>query len=239
MKTDHDNPCVKDTLFLITARGGSKGIPHKNILPFAGKPLILHSVDHARKAGAADCDICVSTDSDEIMDVVRGAGLEVPFKRPDELASDTAGSYEVILHALDYYRRKGIDYRKVVLLQPTSPLRTPDDILGAMQMWNENLDMVVSVRPARTNPYYNAFETDSTGMLHISKGDGHYTRRQDAPEVWEYNGAVYVISSDSLRKGPMSDFKKIRPYVMPEKRSVDLDSPLDWTIAENIYLSQK
>ena len=94
--------------------------------------------------------------------------------------------------------------------------------------------MVVSVCPAKTNPYYGAFETDAKGLLHISKGDGRYTRRQDAPEVWEYNGAVYVMTVASLLRGPMSDFRRIVPSVMPSERSVDLDTPLDWEIAEHI-----
>lgn len=219
-------------LYLIPARGGSKGIPGKNIKPFMGKPLICHAIDQARAAGADDCDICVSTDSDEIMKTVEDYGLKVPFKRPAHLATDTAGSYGVILHALEWYGEKGDDYDLVVLLQTTSPLRTASDIRGAIALWTPETDMVVSVCEAATNPYYNAFETDIEGNLHISKGDGHYTRRQDAPKVWEYNGAVYVMKAESLRRMPMSEFPVRRPYVMPTERSVDLDTPADWARAE-------
>lgn len=221
-------------LYLIPARGGSKGIPGKNIKPFAGKPLICRSIDHARGAGAKDEDICVSTDSETIKKVVEDYGLHVPFMRPASLATDTAGSYEVILHALDWYAERGVRYDGVVLLQPTSPLRIPEDITGAVAQWMPGIDMVVSVCEAATNPYYNAFETDAEGNLHISKGDGHYTRRQDAPKVWEYNGAVYVMSADSLRKMPMSRFPVRRPYFMPSSRSVDLDTPADWARAEDL-----
>ena len=94
--------------------------------------------------------------------------------------------------------------------------------------------MVVSVKEAATNPYYNAFETDADGYLRISKGPGTYTRRQDAPKVWEYNGAVYVINPESLRAKPMGLFEKRRMYPMPTDRSVDLDTPLDWLLAENL-----
>lgn len=226
------------TLYLITARGGSKGIPGKNIKPFCGKPLICHSIDHARAAGAADEDICVSTDSEEIKSVAEAYGLEVPFLRPAELATDKSGSYGVILHALKWMQDHGREYDRVVLLQPTSPLRTADDIAGAEALWTPECDMVVSVCPAKTNPYYNAFETDADGMLHISKGPGTYTRRQDAPDVWEYNGAVYVMTAGSLLKGPMSGFKRIKPYPMPSERSVDLDTPLDWQIAENLFIKK-
>ncbi len=228
------------TLFLITARGGSKGIPGKNIKPFCGLPLICHSIDHARACGAADADICLSTDSEEIADVARAYGLEVPFLRPAALASDTAGSYGVIMHALDWHEReRGVRYDRVVLLQPTSPLRTPDDIRDAIALWTPECDMVVSVREARTNPYYNAFEQDAAGYLHISKGEGGYTRRQDAPAVWEYNGAVYVMTADALRRGPMSGFKRVIPSPMASERSVDLDTPLDWTIAESLRQAGK
>lgn len=221
-------------LYLIPARGGSKGIPGKNIKDFLGKPLICHAIDQAREAGALDADICVSTDSDEIRKVVESYGLKVPFMRPDYLATDTAGTYGVILHALDWYKEHGMDYDLVVLLQTTSPLRRSEDITGALQMWKPGTDMIVSVCEAATNPYYNAFETDADGNLHISKGDGHYTRRQDAPKVWEYNGAVYVMNVESLRKMPYSDFPVRRPYIMPSDRSVDLDTPSDWLRAEEL-----
>lgn len=221
------------TLFIIPARGGSKGIPGKNIRPFLGKPLICHSIDHAR-AFAEDADICVTTDSEEIAATARDYGLDVPFLRPAELATDGAGTHEVLLHALDFYRDRGIEYERVVLLQPTSPLRTPADIRKAIDLWTPQVDMVVTVCPAATNPYYNAFETDADGYLHISKGEGGYTRRQDAPAVWEYNGAVYVITAASLRAMHMSKFPKRIPSPMDAAASVDLDTPLDWMIAESL-----
>lgn len=222
------------TLYLITARGGSKGIPGKNIKPFMGKPLVCHSIDHARAAGAADCDIMLSTDSPDIRKVAEDYGLAVPYKRPVSLGSDTTSSYDVILDAVQWQHARGRFYDLVVLLQPTSPLRTAEDIENAMRLWRPGIDMVVSVREARSNPYYGTFEADARGMLHISKGDGRYTRRQDAPKVWEYNGAVYVISIPSLLRQRMSDFRYIVPSEMPACRSVDLDTPLDWEIAERL-----
>lgn len=220
-------------LYFIPARGGSKGIPGKNIKPFAGKPLICHSIDQAR-AFAADADICLSTDSPEIAAVAENYGLAVPFLRPAALATDSATTQDAIIHALDFYRDRGIDYDTVVLLQPTSPLRTVEQIAGATELYRDGIDMVVSVREAATNPYYNAFETDSEGYLHISKGEGLYTRRQDAPKVWEYNGAIYVINSASLRRMPMGRFPRRVMFPMPAESSVDLDTPLDWLTAESI-----
>lgn len=219
-------------LYLITARGGSKGIPGKNVKEFLGLPLVCHSIRQAREAGAEDCDICLSTDSEEIKQAAENYGLEVPFIRPDYLSTDTAGSYDVILHALEFYCSQGRDYDLVVLLQPTSPLRTAEDIRGAVELWHDGLDMVVSVREARTNPYINAWQPDGEGLLHRMMGDGKKVRRQDAPEVLEYNGAVYVMSADSLRSKPMSEFDRIFPYRMPAERSVDIDTPLDWKLAE-------
>lgn len=227
-----------DTLWLIPARGGSKGIPRKNVKPFCGRPLVCRAVDQALQCAAPGDTVFVSTDSQEIKEAAESCGIKVPFLRPESLASDTASSYDVILHALNEFALQGKLFEKVVLLQPTSPLRTVEDIRNAVALWSPGIDMVVSVCEAKTNPYYNGFETDSEGMLHISKGDGHYTRRQDAPKVWEYNGAVYVMTVKSLLSSPMSAFKKIVPSVMPSSRSVDLDTPTDWLIAETLFRQQ-
>ena len=226
------------TLYVIPARGGSKGIPHKNIKPLAGKPLIGYSIDVARQL-AADDDICLTTDDPEIAATAESMGLNVPFLRPASLATDTCGTYEVLIHALDFYRDRGIDYDTLVLLQPTSPMRTADDVRAAMALYSPDIDMVVTVKEAASNPYYNCYETDNDGFLHISKGDGGYTRRQDAPKVWEYNGAVYVINVESLRRMPVSAFTRRRMSVMPAERSVDLDTPVDWLIAEKLIENSK
>lgn len=226
------------TLYVIPARGGSKGIPHKNIKPLAGKPLIGYSIDVARQL-AADDDICLTTDDPEIAATAESMGLNVPFLRPASLATDTCGTYDVLIHALDFYRDRGIDYDTLVLLQPTSPMRTADDVRAALALYSPDIDMVVTVKEAASNPYYNCYETDNDGFLHISKGDGGYTRRQDAPKVWEYNGAVYVINVESLRRMPLSAFTRRRMSVMPAERSVDLDTPVDWLIAEKLIENSK
>ncbi len=224
------------TLYVIPARGGSKGIPHKNIRPLAGKPLIGYSVDVARQL-ADDADICVTTDDPAIAAVVEAMGLKVPFLRPAELATDKSGTYEVLLHALDFYEQRGIHYDCLVLLQPTSPLRTADDVRRAMALYSDDIDMVVTVKEAVSNPYYNCYETDADGYLTISKGDGSFTRRQDAPKVWEYNGAVYVINTASLRRCPLGQFRRRRMSEMDAARSVDLDTELDWLVAEKMMES--
>lgn len=221
------------SLVIIPARGGSKGIPRKNIKPFNGKPLIYYAIDCAR-AICSDEDICVSTDDSEIISVVEQYGLKVPFVRPAELATDTAGTYEVLLHALDFYEKQGCHYDTVVLLQNTSPFRRAEQVKEALGLYNEKVDMVVSVKECAANPYYCVFEEDANGYLHVCKGDGNIFRRQDAPKVYEYNGAIYIINPESLKHQHMHQFKKRVKYVMDEMSSFDLDTMTDWKIAEMI-----
>ena len=225
------------SLWLIPARGGSKGIPDKNIKPFCGESLVGRSISQALECAGPNDTIFVSTDSDQIKCEAEKKGIEIPFLRPDELATDTASTYSAIIHALREFKKKKKEFEKVVLLQPTSPLRLKEDIVNSIDLWHPDIDMVVSVNLSKANPYFNLFETDKDGFLKISKGTGDYTRRQDAPEVWVYNGAVYVMTVNSLLKGPMSGFRKIIPYHMPQSRSIDLDTPEDWEIAERIYKS--
>lgn len=222
-----------NTLVIIPARGGSKGIPGKNIKLLGRKPLIGYSIDAARSI-ADDSHICVTTDDDHIIETVENYGLHVPFKRPAELATDTAGTYAVLLHALKFYEDKGERFDAIVLLQATSPFRTGKHIKEAIKLYSKDIDMVVSVKETDSNPYYICFEDDENGMLHISKGDGNYIRRQDCPPVYEYNGAIYIINTDSLKAKPLNKFTKRVKYVMDREHSVDLDTMMDWMIAEYI-----
>ncbi|MDE7135952.1 MAG: acylneuraminate cytidylyltransferase family protein [Muribaculaceae bacterium] len=217
-------------LVIIPARGGSKGIPHKNIVDLCGRPLIAYTIDVAKQI-APVCNILLSTDDPQIAATAEAEGLEIKYMRPAELATDTAGSREVILHAMDWADNNAINYNCVVLLQPTSPLRTVEDIKGAMSKYSPSVDMVVTVKDASSNPYYNCFEINRKGVLKISKGKGLYTRRQDAPPAYEYNGAVYVINPQSIRNMPMGSFPRKIPSIMPQERSVDIDSNLDLAIA--------
>lgn len=220
-------------LVIIPARGGSKGIPHKNIKPLNGKPLIHYTIDEAREI-VNDEDICVSTDDPEIIRCVEDYGLKVPFVRPEELATDTAGTYEVLLHALNFYEKQGRHYDAVLLLQNTSPFRKSGQIKEALKLYNDKVDMVVSVKECAANPYYCVFEENADGYLHVCKGDGNIFRRQDAPKVYEYNGAIYIINTESLKHQHMHQFKKRIKYVMDEISSFDLDTMIDWKIAEMI-----
>ena len=226
-------------LYLIPARGGSKGVPGKNIRLLGGRPLIAHSIGHALEVADRE-DVVVSTDSEEIKGAAIEAGARVPFLRPVELASDTAGSREVMLHAIDYLSAKGENYDTIVLLQPTSPLRDPADIRRAVEIYKESgADMVVSVAEARTNPYYNAFETDNDGFLKISKGEGNLTRRQDAPKVWEFTGAIYVIKVSALREKSITKFDRILPLPTKRETAIDIDEEMDFLVCEEMIKKRK
>lgn len=224
------------TLFLIPARGGSKGVPGKNIRPLGGIPLIEYSIRDALAVAESAEDVVVSTDSSEIADISRKAGASVPFMRPEELATDTAASRDVMIHALDFLKYSGTKYDSLVLLQPTSPFRNPEDIRKGLRLFEEQRpDMVVSVKQASTNPYYNAYECDADGLLRISKGDGMITRRQDAPPVWEFDGSIYIIDPSSLRKFPsLGRMERILPLPNSVNHNVDIDTELDFIIADHL-----
>ena len=225
-------------LVIIPARGGSKGIPHKNIKLLNGKPLIHYTIDEAREI-VDDDDICVSTDNPEIIKCVEDYGLVVPFVRPKELATDTAGTYEVLLHALNFYEKQGRHYDIVLLLQNTSPFRKAQQIKDALKLYNNDIDMVVSVKECASNPYYCVFEEDNNGYLHVCKGDGNIFRRQDAPTVYEYNGAIYIINAEKLKTTHIHRMQKRVKYVMDDLSSFDLDTMWDWQMAENIIEQNK
>lgn len=222
-------------LFIIPARGGSKGIPRKNIKPLAGRPLIAYTLDVAKECRQRFGGyILVSTDDSEIAQTVRALGVEVDYMRPAALGGDSVGSREVMLDAMDWAEARGIHFDCVVLLQPTSPLCTADDVVATLQAYEAapGADMAVTVCLSDANPYYNLFETDADGSLRICKGDGLLTRRQDAPPVYQFNGAVYAIRPSSLRQMPLGAFPMRVPVVMPASRSLDLDTPADWARAE-------
>ncbi len=217
-------------LYLIPARGGSKGIPHKNIKLLNGKPLIQYSIEVAREL-ADDSDICLSTDDPQIKAVAEGLGLKVPFLRPDYLASDTAGSSDVIVHALDFYAQQGKDYDVVVLLQPTSPLRTVQNVKDCLSLYTAEYDMVTTVKESSVSAVL--CKENSQGYLEQVIG-GNNVRRQDAEKIYEYNGAVYVINVKAVKEKGLGGFSKIKKCIMSEENSVDIDTMLDWQITEII-----
>lgn len=224
---------MKNVLVLIPARGGSKGIPYKNIKLLNDKPLIYYTLDLV-KGIIPDEDVCVSTDDENIIKVVEEYGIKVPFVRPEKLASDTASSLDVILHALKFYQEKGKEYDYTLLLQPTSPLRTKAQLQECLdKIDKEDFEMIVSVKLTEVNPYYMLAEEDKNGILRKSK-EANFTRRQDCPDVWEYNGAFYLINNQVLLEKKDLALLEKKKLVMDAIHSVDIDTSLDWIIAESI-----
>lgn len=224
-------------LVVIPARAGSKGLPGKNWKILGDKPLIQYSIEVALQCFDKE-QICVSTDSSEVIEIARSLGIQVPFIRPKSLASDEANSREVLLHAWNYWHENDFLTDVIVLLQPTSPFRTAAQINDALQLFSQDLDMVVGVKETRANPYYVLREEDESGLLIPSK-KANFTRRQDCPKVYEINGAFYAINPKSLESMPISEFKRVIKFEMDEFSSHDIDNEFDWLVAESILKSNK
>jgi N-acylneuraminate cytidylyltransferase len=223
-------------LYLIPARKGSKGLPDKNVKVLGNKPLIAYTIDFALKNIKEGDELCISTNDDKVLEIVTDLGINVPFRRPAELATDEANSYDVIMHALKHYENIEKFFDVVLLLQPTSPLRSQDDFDNLIKEYSDSIDMIVSVKMVKDNPYFNLFEEDNLGFLEKSK-KGNFQRRQDVPSVFAFNGSMYLMNVDSLKKMAIGNFKKIRKVVMPDERSVDIDTFADWILAE-FYLNK-
>jgi CMP-N,N'-diacetyllegionaminic acid synthase len=224
-------------LFLIPARSGSKGLPGKNTKILGSKTLIEYSIDFALENLTEADELCISTNDPLVVEIAMKRGVDIPFIRPDQLSNDTASSYDVIIHALNHYETINKKFDAVLLLQPTSPFRKNEDLQSLIKEFDKNVDMVVSVKIAKENPYFTLFENSSDGFIEKSKL-GLFDRRQDTPEVYAFNGSMYLISVDSLKKSKLGDFKKIKKIIMPEERSVDIDTLADWSLAEFYFKNE-
>ena len=214
-------------LALIPARGGSKGIPRKNIRPFCGKPLLQWSIDVALSAPSVD-RLVVSTDDPEIAEVARAGGADVPFLRPQELATDTAPGIAPVLHALQLLP----EVSEVLLLQPTSPLRQVDDVEAIVSLHRQaGCDAVVSVVPSSKHPAW-MFSLSPEQVLEPLVAHSDAACRQHLPPVYALNGALYVASRPFLERERSFLTPTTMGYVMSPERSVDIDSLLDWQWAE-------
>jgi len=224
----------KKVLAIIPARGGSKRLPRKNILPLHGKPLIAWSIEAGLNSKYID-RVVVSTDCEDIAKVAIDFGADVPFIRPSEIATDTASTDSVILHCLSTL---SVDTNPdiVVILQPTSPLRTNQDIDQALRLLiDKEAEGIVSVCECEHSPFWsNTLPADSNMGAFINK-DVKGKRSQDLPSCYRLNGAVYVFTSDSLiDKQGVSYTESVYSFIMPGSRSVDIDLELDFRLAEVI-----
>jgi N-acylneuraminate cytidylyltransferase len=220
-------------LGLINARGGSKGIPRKNIKPLGGKPLIAWAID-AGLASKRLTRLIVSTEDPEIADIAQQFGADVPFVRPPELASDAALQIDAIRHALETLSAAGEDYDAVAVLQPTCPLRRSDDIDGALDLLiSENADTVISVMEVQgQHPLTMYTRAADGGLTPLMEANQAGVQRQEFPAVWWRNGAVYAIRSAVILEQGTLYGAKVLGYAMPAERSINIDEPLDWMMAE-------
>ena len=214
----------REVLALIPARGGSKGLPGKNILQMGGRPLLAWSVDAARGSRCID-RVVLSSEDEVIMAAARACGCEVPFRRPAALASDTAPSIDVVLHALDTLP----GYDVVVLLQPTSPLRTASDIDAACERFaTSGAPACVSVSRVEQSPYWMYHLGENHALLPIVEAPSEVTRRQDLPDVYTLNGAIYIADAAWLRQTRTFLTRDTVGHVMPVERSLDIDTAADF-----------
>lgn len=220
----------KTVLAVIPARGGSKGVPRKNIRLVAGKPLIAWTIETAQQSAYLD-RIVVSTEDEEIADVARQYGAEVPFLRPQELAQDDTPGIEPVLHTVECL----LGYDFVVLLQPTSPLRTAGDIDRCIEVCVERGALAcVSVTPADKPPQWMYVLDQAFRLQPIVPQEQFISRRQDAPDIYVLNGAVYVAQTEWLKASRSFLTETTAAYVMPKERSLDIDSELDFLIAAEL-----
>jgi CMP-N,N'-diacetyllegionaminic acid synthase len=225
------------TLCVISARGGSRGLPGKNTRPMLGKPLIAWSIEQALATPEID-RVVVSTDSEAIAAIARAAGAETPFLRPEHLATPEAGKFDVFKHALQACEAHyGEEYEFYLDLDCTNPLRDVSDISSCVAQFRRrrehSVGAVFTVCTARKNPYFNLLETDETGTLKVSKRlSDTIVRRQDAPAVYEHVASIYVLAPDYIRGVSHLLEGRTEGYDIGCEKSLDVDSDFDFLLVE-------
>jgi len=220
---------------LIPARGGSKGIPHKNIAEAGGKPLIAWTIECALEAGGIE-RVIVSTDDEQIARVARDWGATTPFLRPAELARDDTPGIDPVIHAVEWLAtNENYLPEWVLLLQPTSPLRNCHDIQDAFALARDrHADCIVSITEARDHPFWTKKVNGAGRLSEFLTLDQSYARRQDLPPAYAVNGAIYLIRRDSLLATRSFLGDQTYGYVMPPERSLDIDTSWDLHLADLI-----
>jgi len=222
-------------LGIIPARGGSKGVPGKNIRNINGKPLIYYTIEAAKNSGIID-EIVVSTDSMEIAEISKKFGANVPFMRPSELATDEAKSMDVIIHCMNWYlNNRNNRFDLVMLLQPTSPLRNSDDIVKAVDIFiNKKANAVISVTEFEHSPFWiNNLPSDGK-MDNFVNRSFRNENRQDRGKFYILNGAIYLAKWEYLMKYRDWFYSNSYAYIMPKERSIDIDTEFDFKVAESL-----
>lgn len=229
------------TVAFIFARSGSKGLPNKNVKSFAGKPLIAHSIEQALTVKRIE-RVIVSTDSEEIAQISLHYGAEIPYLRPVELAQDESPELLSWRHGLEFLQNTTGSLPQVMIsLPPTAPLRWPQDIENCLDEFQKNdADVVITVTNAHRNPYFNMVKTNENGSFElVNQTKSKITRRQDAPQIYDVTTLCYVarpkfvMTHDSIFDG------KVKAVEVPNQRSIDIDSLLDFQIAEFLFYKQR
>ena len=226
-------------LCTICARGGSKGVKDKNIRVLGGKPLIAHSIEQAKTAGLFAA-IAVSSDSEQILEIARAYGADILVRRPKELATDTAAKLPVIRHCVKEAERQLNQLSDICVdLDATSPLRSVEDIRGALELLVQSgSGNVITAMPSRRSPYFNLIELDADANVRLCKPmKKTYVRRQDAPKCFDMNASIYIWKREVLMCSPSLFNADTKLYVMPEGRSIDIDSELDFKFVEFLMSS--
>jgi len=222
-------------LATICCRGGSKGVPNKNLRLMQGIPLIGHTIVQAQQSELIQ-DLIISTDSQLIADTAREFGAKVPFFRPGDLASDAASKWPVFIHALEFYEKEyGVEVEYLVDLDVTVPLKSPQDIDGAIRLAldNPSTEVVITGYEPERNPYFNMMEVREDGLAEIvKKSEKPIVRRQDAPEVYSLSPAAFVIKKSALYNYPHWSKAPCRIFPIPRERAIDIDSILDFELVE-------
>jgi CMP-N-acetylneuraminic acid synthetase len=225
---------IKKVLGIIPARGGSKRLPGKNIRLLAGKPLISYTIFAALKSHVFDL-LVVTTDDEAIARISADEGVEV-IKRPDFLARDTSSTVEVVFHVLDMLKIKNYIPDIIIILQPTSPLRESDDIINALiKFQHSTCDSVVAVSPANKSPLWN-YTIQDEYLIPFIKKQNPFQKNLDLQTVFIPNGSLYITTPSNLRKKRTLYTKKTIPYIMPCQRGVDIDTEMDFILAESLIL---
>ena len=224
-------------LAFIPARSGSKGLRDKNIKPLCGKPLMAYTIEAAIESGLFS-EVFVSTDSEQYADIARQYGADVPFLRSEDLASDTASTDDAIIEALEKFKERGNEFDVICILQPTSPLRTAEDIKNAYQILVEKATVgVVSVcEPDHSPLWCNTIKSDGSIAEFLSRDLGQ--QRQQLEKYYRLNGAIYMAYVEEYLKDDFLYREGSYAYIMPRERSVDIDSELDFKYAEFLMKAQ-
>ena len=230
---------MNKVLCTICMRSGSKGVPGKNLRNLHGKPLMAYTIDQAKRSSLFEY-VIVSTDSVEIAETAKQYGAEAWFLRPTELATDEAPKLPVIRHAfLEAEKYYGHEFEILVDLDATSPLRSVEDIKNSYEQFSaEGADILITGSPSRKNPYFNMVEITDGRVRKVKELQSPPARRQDAPEVYDMNASIYIWKRKALLECETLFTDKTSLYVMPERRSIDVDTELDWELVEFIIGKQ-